>query len=120
MDYTPAWVSKIQEKLSIPIYWIKPIFSIQWGWGTQSESNWRNVRIKFLEDTPSLYMNGVLFFGIQWPFFINLMIRWSKTSYLQTHAGWRPVDGAPVIVFRIQADSSAQGGLVSGYLDGAK
>ena len=120
MIYTPEWVSKLQDKLSIPISWIKPLFSFQWAWGTSTEPNYRNVRFNFLKDTESLYMNGVIFFGIQFPFFVNLMIRWSSTSYLQTHIGWRPIDGAPVIVFRIQSDESAQGGLVYGYVDGPK
>lgn len=120
MIYTPAWVSRLQDALTIPLAWIKPVFSVQWGWGSYDKPDYSNVRVKFLEDTDSLYENGVLFFGVQFPFFVNFMLRWSRTSYLQTHAGWRPIDGAPVIVFRIQTDESAQGGLVTGYKDGPK
>ena len=35
MTYTPAWVDRIQRALSIPTAWIRPILSIQQGWGTK-------------------------------------------------------------------------------------
>ncbi len=123
--YTPAWLTAVQNTLSIPLTWIKPLLSIQWGWGdTAASPILTNLRVKLLSDTPSLYMNGIVFFGIQFPFFVNLMVRWggqaASPAYLQTHIGWRPVDGAPVIVFRLQSDDSAQGGLVGGWVDGPK
>ena len=124
MSYTPDWVSRIQDALSIPTSWIKPIINVQWGWGTRKYPNPFNLRIQCFQDTPSFYMNGLVFFGIQFPFCINLMIRWggenASPAYVQTHIGWRPIDGAPVIVVRFQSDNSAQGGLVLGFEDGAK
>ena len=152
-DYTPAWVSKIQDWLSIPLSWTKPVFSLQWGWGTVDYPNPLNLRIKFFTDTESLYMNGLVFFGFQvalgllpiqlgiiaWLLFLygwhwwvllllisfaNLMLRWggptASPAYVQTHIGWRPVDGRPVVVLRFQSDDSAQGGLSGGFLDGPK
>lgn len=120
MIYTPPWLSALQVKLSIPINWIKPIFNLQWGYGSAKWPNLFALRVQASTDTPSLYMNGIIFFGIQFPFFVNFMLRWSRSNFLQTHIGWRPIDGAPVIVFRIQNDASAQGGLVSGFEDGGK
>lgn len=120
MIYTPNWVNKIQDKLSIATTRIKPLLAIQWGFGSMKWPNPFAVRVQTFTDTESLYMNGIVFFGIQWPFFVNFMFRWSRTDFVQMHAGWRPIDGAPVIVFRIQSDASAQGGLVGGFMDGPK
>ena len=153
MIYTPDWVSRLQDLLSIPTRWIVPLFSLQWGFGPRYWPNPFKIRVLFFHDTPSLYMNGIVFFGMQialpllplqagliyllflvfgwhWWFllflccFVNFMFRWGNENvspaYLQTHIGWRPVDGAPVIVFRVQSDASAQGGLVLGFEDGGK
>lgn len=120
MIYTPTWLSKLQLLLSLPLSWVKPILAVQWAWGTAAAPDYGNIRFYWFTEPPSLYMNGVIFFSVKFPFFVNFMFRWSSTSYLQTHIGWRPVDGSPVIVFRIQTDASAQGGLTSGYLDGSK
>jgi hypothetical protein len=122
MSYTPHWLSLIQDALSIPTTWIKPIFNVQWGWGTRRWPNPLNLRIQFFQDTESTYMNGPLFFGIQFPFFVNLGIRWGNETIspntLQLHFGWRPIDGAPVIVCRVQDDFTRQGGLALGFEDG--
>jgi len=69
---------------------------------------------------PSNFMNGFFFFAFRLPFHFALMIRWSadaKRAFLQTHFGFRPVDGRLCCVFRIQGDESPskQGGLVTGW-----
>jgi hypothetical protein len=124
MSYTPDWVSRLQDKLAISIEIIKPIFNLQWGWGSRKWPNPFNLCIQFFHDTPSLYMNGIVFFGIQFPFFVNFMLRWGNENcspaYVQIHIGWRPIDGRPVIVLRFQSDDSAQGGLAIGFEDGGK
>lgn len=122
MIYTPDWVSKLQDKLTIPTWLCKPVASFQWGFGTRSWPNPLKARLGLFTETQSLYMNGLLFVSIRLPFFINLQVRWGdetrNRSTLQTHIGWRPVDGCPVAVFRIQNDFTRQGGLALGFEDG--
>lgn len=131
MSYTPDWVSKIQDALSIPTSWIKPIINVQWGYGWKNVPNPLALRVQLFTDTPSFYMNGLMFFGIQTTI-VCFMLRWwgegspftifgkEFPAFVQMHIGWRPIDGAPVIVLRFQSDASAQGGLISGFEDGAK
>lgn len=140
--YTPTWLSKLQDFFAVPVSWCKPIASIQWGWGTRKWPNPLTLKITVAYDNPSLYMNGILFASIRLPFFVNLMIRWNDDkvryfpdfvrrllrkdapitvpAYVQTHIGWRPIDGRPVAVIRFQSDQSAQGGLAMGFSDGGK
>jgi len=129
--YTPEWVSRIQDALTIPQWLIKPILNIQWGYGGRKFPNPLALRMQLFTDTPSFYMNGIMFFGIQTTI-VCFMLRWwgegspftvfgkQFPAFVQMHIGWRPIDGAPVIVLRFQSDSSAQGGLVLGFEDGAK
>lgn len=122
--YTPTWLSKLQDFFAVPLSWCKPVASIQWGWGSRRWPNPLNLRVKIWDENPSLYMNGILFASIRLPFFVNIMVRWANDTvspaFVQTHIGWRPVDGRPVIVLRFQSDQSAQGGLAVGYEDGGK
>ena len=131
MSYTPDWVSKIQAALTIPQWLIKPILTVQWGYGWKNVPNPLALRVQLFTDTPSFYMNGLMFFGIQTTI-VCFMLRWwgegspftifgkEFPAFVQMHIGWRPIDGAPVIVLRFQSDASAQGGLISGFEDGAK
>lgn len=123
-DYTSTLIDRIQDVLAIPTWLIKPVLNIQWGHGSLAAPNPLALRVNLFKDTPSLYMNGLVFFGVQFPFFVNLMIRWggadASPAYMQMHIGWRPVDGRPVIVWRFQSDDSAQGGLARGFEDGPK
>lgn len=131
MSYTPDWVSRIQDALTIPQWLIKPILTVQWGYGWKNVPNPLALRVQLFTDTPSFYMNGLMFFGIQTTI-VCFMLRWwgegspftvfgkEFPAFVQMHIGWRPIDGAPVIVLRFQSDASAQGGLISGFEDGAK
>lgn len=131
MSYTPDWVSKIQDALTIPQWLIKPILTVQWGYGWKNVPNPLALRVQLFTDTPSFYMNGLMFFNIQTTI-VCFMLRWwgegspftifgkQFPAFMQMHIGWRPIDGAPVIVLRFQSDASAQGGLISGFEDGAK
>jgi len=118
----PAWLTAIQSALTLPTSWILPIISVQWGYGTRYWPNPLHLRVQLFHEPPSLYMNGLVFASIKFPFFVNLGLRWGdefrNPSTLQTHIGWRPVDGAPVIVFRLQSDATRQGGLAIGFEDG--
>lgn len=129
--YTPSWVSRIQDALTIPQWLIRPLFNVQWGFGWKKWPNPLAIRIQTFTDTPSFYMNGLVFFGIQTTC-VCLMLRWwgdgspftifgrEFPAFVQMHIGWRPIDGAPVIVLRFQCDESAQGGLAVGFEDGGK
>ena len=121
-DYTPAWLDRLQAALTVPRRICLPIASVQWGFGTRRWPNPVRARVLLGVEPGSLYMNGILFVSIRLPFFVNLGIRWGdetrRASTLQVHIGWRPVDGAPVAVFRVQNDFTRQGGLALGFEDG--
>ena len=121
-DYTPTWLDKLQDALSVPTAICKPLASLTWGWGSRRWPNPLNIRFTALHETQSLYMNGILFVSLRLPFFLNIGIRWGNDKVdpctMQTHIGWRPVDGCPVAVFRIQNDYTRQGGLALGFEDG--
>lgn len=118
----PAWLSRLQSALTIPTRTIVPVASLQWGFGSRAWPNPFKARVMVGVEPESLYMNGVLFVSIKLPFFINLGVRWGdetrSPNTLQTHFGWRPIDGAPVAVFRVQDDETRQGGLALGFEDG--
>jgi hypothetical protein len=126
------WVGELS---TIPLTWIKPVFSLQWGWADPTKlekPNFRNLRVCLLGAQTirtgtmptlvtyknnghknSLYYNGVLFIRLMLPFFIGVQIRWAgnkRRSYLQTHVGWK-LNGRFAVAFRIQGDESAARGM---------
>lgn len=127
-DYTPTWVDRLQARLTVPLSWCRPLAAVTWGWGTRRWPNPFNLRITALQEQragdgrTALYLNGLLFVSLRLPFFINVGIRWANETRspntLQMHLGWRPVDGCPVAVFRVQDDKTRQGGLALGFEDG--
>ena len=130
-DYTPTWLDKLQDALTVPTRWCKPLISVQWGWGTRRWPNPLAIRAQTFTETQSLYMNGIVFASVR-VLFVNVMLRWwgegspftwrgrECPAFVQIHLGWRPIDGRPVAVFRFQTDASAQGGLAIGFEDGPK
>lgn len=99
------------NKTAIPEKWSIHMFSVQWGWGP----SWKNIRFYLgpRNDPPSLFMNGIIFFQIRFPFWIGLMVRWCGScspSYWQGGLGWKG-NGRFAILFRLQTDASAAKGM---------
>lgn len=111
--FAPKWLDNLLDKLELAPHRIYTLFAIC--------LNPHKFKVWVFGDNPqSLFMNGLFYFRFTLPFHVALMVRWSadaKRAYLQTHFGFRPVDGRLACVFRIQGDASPskQGGLVTGW-----
>lgn len=131
---SPAWrvIDWLGDRTALPESWIIPLACLQWGWGTVERPHLGNLRILGgpASNTVSLYMNGLVFARVALPFFVSIMIRWGgkdcRRAFLQLHLGWK-LNGRLAVVFRVQGDESAAGGMdfpnvgqAQGFADGGK
>ena len=100
------------EKTTIPEKYIYPVISLQWGFGSQDAPNACNYRCLFgsASDTPSLYMNGIVFFRFALPFYIGLQLKFSRDVRYQFGFGWK-LNGRFTITIRRQSTDSAAVGM---------
>jgi len=110
-----AKIGKWADRLTLPERFIIPLFTLQWGCGTEKWPNPLNLTITTgHRQDASLYYNGIIFFRAMLPFYLGLMVRWSgdpkvKKQYMQVHFGWK-LNGDLAATIRFQNDtSSAQG-----------
>jgi hypothetical protein len=61
-------------------------------------------------DTPSLFMNGVIFLQIRVPFWVGLQVRPFTARFFQCGIGWKG-NGRLAVLFRFQTDESAATGM---------
>lgn len=122
---SPIWpvIDKLGDLTAIPEKWSIHIFSLQCGF-LDRNYNAINLARLWLNDPPSLFMNGALFIQFRLPFWIGLHIRFHPKYLFQTGLGWK-ANGRLAILCRVQTDESAASGMdgpnygqASGFSDG--
>ena len=107
---SPAW--KIIDLLGDHTAISKSIhvLSLQCGFFDHIYDGAFNLGRFWWKDTPSLFMNGVLFFQLRLPFWVGLQLRLHPKYLFQTGLGWK-ANGRLAMLFRVQTDTSAAIGM---------
>ena len=99
------------DHTAIPKSWSIHLISFQCGFIDRiySKSAFNIVRLWY-RDTPSLFMNGLLFLQLRLPFWVGIQIRPFTKRYLQCGFGWKG-NGRLALLLRIQTDESSAIGM---------
>lgn len=125
---TSLWavIDWLGDHTAIPERYSIHLCSLQLGFFDALYQGAFNISRVWYKDTPSLFMNGVFFLQLRFPFWVGVQIRPFTSRYLQFGIGWKG-NGRLAILFRfLHDDSSAAGmdgvntGQTSGMLDGTK
>lgn len=127
-QYTTLWkiIDWIGDCTAIPEKYSIHILSIQAGFIDSVYPGAFDLLRMWWKDTPSLFMNGVFFLQLRFPFWIGIQIRPFTARYFQCGIGWKG-NGRLGLLFRFLHDESSAAGMdgpnkgqTTGMNDGTK
>jgi hypothetical protein len=109
---SPIWlaIDWLGDHTAIPESWSIHFFSLQIGFFDMLYSGAFNLLRFWYRDTPSLFMNGVVFLQIRTPFWVGIQVRPFTARFFQCGIGWKG-NGRLAVLFRFQTDESAATGM---------
>ncbi len=112
-NLTRVWaiIDRLGDLTAIPDRYSIHILSLQLGFfDSMYPKDGLSFRLWY-RDPPSLFMNGMIFFQIRFPFWIGLQLRLPYIQhYFQCGTGWKG-NGRLAVLFRFQTDASSAAGM---------